>query len=321
VKQVLIRQFGGPEVVEVVEGPDPEPGPGEVVIRAHTMPVAWPDILIRNGVYRWAPPLPITLGQEMTGTIELVGPDVGDLEPGQPVYLSSTEMGFQSGCYDTMRLTPANAVVPLPAGIDLEQAAGLGYFALAWALLHETTRGFTPRSALIVGAAGGAGTALTQLARQARMLVIGTVSSDEKAEFARSNGADHLINYRTESVLDRVLEITKGRGVDLILDHVVGPHSPTTSRCSPTGGPSSPTTPAVDLLVMTSSRRSGHVWSTRRAGVRSRYTVMKTILKGDDASSPSRSNSSLWGSSRRTSQLGSRSTTFAKRTRCWKPAR
>ena len=160
----------------------------------------------------------------MTGTVELVGPDVRDLEPGQPVYISSTEMDFQSGCYDTMRLTPASAIVALPEGIDLEQASGLGYFALAWALLHETTRGFTPRSALIVGAAGGAGTALTQLARQAGMLVIGTVSSDEKAEFARSNGADHLVNYRTESVLDRVLEITKGRGVDLILDHVVGPH-------------------------------------------------------------------------------------------------
>jgi NADPH2:quinone reductase len=219
----MIRSFGGPEVVEVVTSPDPEPGPDEVVIRAHTMPVGWPDILIRNGVYKWAPPLPIVLGQELTGTVERVGSGVTTLEVGQPVYLSSREEGFQSGCYSTMRLAKASAVIPLPEGIDLEQAAGLGYFSLAWALMYETTRGYPPRSVLIVGAAGGAGTALTQLAHHAGMRVIGTVSTPEKAAFARENGADDLINYRTENVLERVLELTDGRGVDLILDHVVGP--------------------------------------------------------------------------------------------------
>jgi NADPH:quinone reductase len=222
-KKVILRRFGGPEVIEVVTEPDPAPGPDEVVVKSHAMAVGWPDILIRNGGYKWAPPLPITLGQESTGTIAAVGSGVTGLKIGQPVYVSSRETGFQSGCYNTMRLTPARAVMPLPEGTDLEQAVGLGYFSLAWALMFETTRGFKPKSMLVVGAAGGAGTALTQVGRAHNMLVIGTVSSDEKAAFAKSNGADHTINYKTENVLARVLEITGGKGVDLILDPVMGP--------------------------------------------------------------------------------------------------
>jgi NADPH2:quinone reductase len=169
------------------------------------------------------PPLPVTLGNELTGVIEAVGGGVTGLSAGQPVYLGSRELNFQSGCYTDLKVAPAQAVLPLPQGIDLDQAAGLGYFSLAWALLFETTRGSAARSVLIVGAAGGAGSCLVQLAKQAGMMVIGTVSSAEKAEFARSLGADQTINYRSENVLDRVLEITGGRGVDLIVDPVVGP--------------------------------------------------------------------------------------------------
>jgi NADPH2:quinone reductase len=169
------------------------------------------------------PPLPVTLGNELTGVIEAVGGGVRDIAPGQRVYLGSRELNFQSGCYTDLKVAPARAVLPLPERVDLEQAAGLGYFSLAWALLHEAARDSMATSALIIGAAGGAGSCLVQLAKQAGMMVIGTVSSSEKAEFARALGADHTINYRTEDVVARVLEITGGRGIGLIVDPVVGP--------------------------------------------------------------------------------------------------
>ncbi|WP_415021275.1 quinone oxidoreductase family protein [Bradyrhizobium sp.] len=193
------------------------------MIRTDTMAVGWPDILIRTGQYKWMPPLPVTLGNELTGTIEAIGSEVSNLSRGQRVYLGSRELGFQSGCYTDLKVAPARAVLPLPDEVDLEQAAGLGYFSLAWALLHDAARG-GETSALIIGAAGGAGSCLVQIAKQAGMTVIGAVSSDEKAQFARSLGADHCIDYRSEDVARRVLDITNGRGVDLILDPVVGPH-------------------------------------------------------------------------------------------------
>ena len=222
-RKIIIRQPGGVDAMELVTEPDPLPGPGEVSVRTHAMAVGWPDVLIRTGAYKWMPPLPVTLGNELTGTIEKVGDGVTGLAPGQPVYLGSRELNFQSGCYTDLKVAPARAILPLPDHIDLDQAAGLGYFSLAWALLHDTTRGFKPRSVLIVGAAGGAGSCLAQVAKQAGMTVIGTVSSLAKADFVKGLGADHLINYRTENVRERVLDITRGKGVDLIVDPVVGP--------------------------------------------------------------------------------------------------
>jgi len=126
-RKIIIRKPGGIDAMELVTEPDPLPGPGEVSIRAHAMAVGWPDILIRTGVYKWMPPLPVTLGNELTGVIEKVGAGVSGLAPGQPVYLGSRELNFQSGCYTDLKVAPARAVLPLPDNVDLDQAAGLGY--------------------------------------------------------------------------------------------------------------------------------------------------------------------------------------------------
>lgn len=221
-RKIIIRKPGGIDALELVSEPDPVPREGEVSVRTDTMAVGWPDILIRTGVYKWMPPLPVTLGNELTGTIEQVGPAVRGISVGQRVYLGSRELKFQSGCYTDLKVAPAGAVLPLPDQVGLEQAAGLGYFSLAWALLHEATPRFAAKSVLIIGAAGGAGSCLVQLAKVAGMMVIGTVSSSGKADFARTLGADHTINYRIENVAERVRTVTGGRGVDLIIDPVVG---------------------------------------------------------------------------------------------------
>ncbi len=221
-KTVVIRRTGGPEVLETVEQPIPAPGPGEVVVRAAAIGVGWPDVLIRTGVYKWMPPLPTSPGSDMTGTIAAIGPDVTALAVGDSVLVTARDLKQRGGCYTEYLLVPATAPYRLPAGIDLDSAACLPNYQVAWAMLQESRGQRIPHSIFIAGAAGGVGSAAVQLARHLGMSVIGTVSSSDKAAFARRQGAEHVINYRLEPVLQRVLDITAGRGVDLVLDHVGG---------------------------------------------------------------------------------------------------
>ena len=222
-RTVIIRETGGPEVLELIDAPDPVPGPGEVVVRSHAMGVGWPDILIRKGVYSWMPPLPASPGSELSGRIEALGPGVTDLAVGQGVLVSARNLPTRGGCYTERIVVPAASLYLMPETADLDEAACLGNFQVAWAILFETTRGFDPKSVLVMGASGGVGSAAVQLAKYAGMRVTGTVSSTEKAAFARRQGADEVIDYRREDVVGRVGELTDGRGVDLILDHVGGP--------------------------------------------------------------------------------------------------
>ncbi len=159
-KTVLIRETGGPEVLEYVDAPDPVAGVGEVVVRAHAMGVGWPDILIRKGIYQWMPPLPASPGSEMTGHIESIGPDVSGLNEGQAVLVHARELPVRGGCYVEKIAVPADTLHLLPPDADLDEAAGLGNFQVAWCLLQETPRGPAPKSVLITGAAGGVGGAV-----------------------------------------------------------------------------------------------------------------------------------------------------------------
>ena len=222
-RTVIIRQTGGTEVLELIDAPDPVPGRGEVVVRSHAMGVGWPDILIRKGVYSWMPPLPASPGSELSGRIETLGPGVTDLAVGQGVLVSARNLPTRGGCYTELIAVPAASLYLMPEIADLDEAAYLGNFQVAWAILFETTRGFEPKSVLVMGAAGGVGSAAVQLAKHAGIRVIGTVSSAEKAAFARRQGADEVIDYRRENVVERVGALTDGCGVDLILDHVGGP--------------------------------------------------------------------------------------------------
>jgi NADPH:quinone reductase len=221
-KVVLLRAPGGPEVLEVCEAPIPEPGPNEVLIEAEAIGVGQPDVLIRKGIYKWMPPLPANPGNDLAGRVAGVGRGVAAMAVGQKVVLSARDLPRRGGCYAEYVAVPADAVHVLPHSADLEQAAALANYQVACALLHETVGPRAPKSVVVVGAAGGVGSALVQLARVAGMTVIGTVSGPEKAAFARAMGADHTVNYRERSVPEAVLELTGGRGVDLILDHVGG---------------------------------------------------------------------------------------------------
>ena len=222
-KAVLVHRPGGPEALQYQDVPQPVPGETDVLIRAETFGVGQPDKLIRSGVYKWMPPLPANPGNDVAGWIEAVGSGVRDIKVGQKVLLSARDLSQRGGCYAEMVAAPAVAVHLLPEQVDLEAAVCLANYQVAWALLNECGSSRPPKSVLVVGAAGGVGSSLVQLAKLAGMTVIGTVSSEEKATFARAMGADGIIYYRTEDVVARARELTGGQGVDLVLDHVGGP--------------------------------------------------------------------------------------------------
>ncbi|WP_439358175.1 zinc-dependent alcohol dehydrogenase family protein [Bradyrhizobium sp. DASA03007] len=222
-RAVLVRQPGGPDALELVEAPVPAPAAGQVQIRAEAFGVGQPDVLIRRGVYKWMPPLPANPGNDVAGRIAALGSGVEGLQVGQKVLLSARDLSQRGGCYAEYVVAPADAVHALPDNVDLQAAVCLSNYQVAYALLHECRHPRAPKSVLVIGAAGGVGTALVQLAKLAQMTVIGTVSTEEKAAFARSNGADHTILYRSEDVVARTREATNGEGVGLVLDHVCGP--------------------------------------------------------------------------------------------------
>jgi NADPH2:quinone reductase len=222
-KTVLVRKPGGPDVLEIAELPIPRPGARDVLIRTEAMGVSRPDILIRKGIYSWMPPLPASPGNELAGTIEEVGGAVEHLRPGQHVLLSARDLPVRGGCYSEFVAVPVDAVYPLPQGIDLEQAVVLPTYLVAYVMLHDMGVRETARSIYVTGAAGGVGGALVELAKAQGLEVIGSAGSAERAAYASSLGADHVINYRADPLVDRVMEITGGRGVDLAFDHIIGP--------------------------------------------------------------------------------------------------
>jgi NADPH:quinone reductase len=225
-KLIRFREPGPPSVLECLDVDVPEPQAGEVRIRAHAIGVGMPDVLIRAGTYSWMPPLPATPGTELSGIIEKVGPGVTSRRPGQRVYTTAREKPHRGGHYAQYVATTAEATFPLPDHVDLDAAATLANYQVAYHIFNDALRLRPGQSVLIYAAAGGMGNALIDLARSANLTIIGVVSSEEKARFARELGADHVINRAVEKVSEGVVEVTRGRGVDAIIDPIGGPSIP-----------------------------------------------------------------------------------------------
>ena len=223
---IRFHEPGPPSVLQCLDVPIPEPRPGEVLIRAHAIGVGIPDTLIRAGTYSFMPPLPATPGTELSGTIERVGPGVTSRRPGQRVYTTARERPHRGGHYAEYVATPAEATFLLPDNVDLDAAAALANYQVAYHIFNDAVRPQKGHSVLIYAAAGGMGNALIDLAKAAELTVVGVVGSEEKARFARALEADHVINRKTEKIGERVREITRNRGVDAIIDPVAGPSIP-----------------------------------------------------------------------------------------------
>ena len=217
-KAVRIHETGGTEVLKYENLPDPEFQSHEVLVKIESISVNFSDTLIRRGLYPYMPEIPAILGNEAAGVITSIGDEVKGLGLGQKVIV----FGYPS--YATLVAVPGSRVIPLPENIDLNEAAALPIiYQTAYHMLHTVKRIRAGETVLIYAAAGGVGTAVIQLGKLAGIKMIGLTSTDEKAREITNQGIDHVINYKKENVVEKVLELTDGKGVDLILDCVGGP--------------------------------------------------------------------------------------------------
>jgi NADPH:quinone reductase len=223
-RAIRLERTGPAEVLELVHLDKPMPGPDEVLVKAHAIGVGVPDLMVRTGRYMWMPPLPAIPGIEMSGTVETVGAAIATLKPGQKVIVSARERPHRCGCYAEYIAAKPSEIFVLPATIDLDAAAALANYQVAYHLIHSASRVRTGETVLIYAAAGGVGSAAVELATQAGLTAIGVISSAAKAEFVRDRGAVATIDRTTENLPDRVRALTNDRGVDLILDPVGGPN-------------------------------------------------------------------------------------------------
>lgn len=221
-KSVLFRDYGGPEVLEIVDGPVPEPGPGEICVRAEAIGVGVPDMLMRSGNYAWIPPLPVVPGNELAGTVAAVGSGVDASEVGQRVYVNARDLSQRGGCYAEYMLVPASSVFALPDSLSAEHAVALGNYQLAWLLLNIAATPKAGEDVLVHAAAGGVGSALVQMACAKDLRVCGVAGSADKAGYVAGLGAETVIERSRDSISERVMQSTDGAGVRTIYDAVGG---------------------------------------------------------------------------------------------------
>ncbi|HEV7803049.1 MAG TPA: zinc-dependent alcohol dehydrogenase family protein [Burkholderiales bacterium] len=214
-KVIQLSVPGGPEVLRLVECALPEPAANEVRVRAQAIGISSADILVRNGTYKWMPPLPAVPGNELVGVIDAKGAEVSGLQLGQKVLVSSRELPQRGGCYAQAICVPAAALYLLPDSIAPHDAVSLPNYQLAGALLYDSGVR-KPETIVVYGASGGVGSALIQLARSDGIRAIGIVSSEKKRAFARAAGAEDVLIRGEDNVRDEVMALTGARGVDVV---------------------------------------------------------------------------------------------------------
>ena len=216
-KAVRFYQTGGPEVLHYEDVEVGDPGPGQVRLRQVAVGLNFADTYFRNGTY--PVPLPNGLGVEAAGIVTAVGRDVHDLERGDRV--SYTGFLNTLGAYSTERLIPAAPLIKLPPSIAFETAAAMTMRGLTAGYLLRRIYNFKPGDTVLLhAAAGGVGLIVTQWAKLLGLIVVGTVSTDAKADLARAHGCDHIVNYSREDVAASVRQLTGGKGVDVVFDSV-----------------------------------------------------------------------------------------------------
>jgi NADPH2:quinone reductase len=228
IRAVAYRRTGGPEVLELLERPLPEPGPGEVRVRVATSGVNPTDWKARQGSEPGKPaPFPVTVpNQDGAGTVDAVGEGVSSLVPGQRVWVWEASWQRADGTAQEAVVLPARQAVPLPDEASFDVGASLGIPALTAHRCLTVAEGVAPRlapgalagrSVLVAGGAGAVGHAAIQLARWAGATVIATVSSDAKAELARRAGAHHVVDYHRDDAAEVIRSIVPD-GVDVVVE-------------------------------------------------------------------------------------------------------
>jgi len=230
-KAIQIAQTGGPEVLKYSDVPDPHPGPGEALVRLYAIGVNYMDVYTRSGLYPNSS-LPIIPGGEGSGIVTEVGTNVTEVEVGDLV--AYTGVG-QS--YAEQVVAPSWRLVKVPDGLDAEIAGAVMLQGMtAHYLCHSTYPLSQNDTCLIHASAGGVGLLLTQMAKSLGATVIGTVSTKQKMELSIDAGADYVINYRDNDFEQEVLDISRGKGVQVVYDAVGVDTFEKSIRCLDTRG-------------------------------------------------------------------------------------
>ncbi|HLJ56355.1 MAG TPA: NADPH:quinone reductase [Chthonomonadaceae bacterium] len=214
-KAIQVREFGGPEVLQLVDVPDPKPAAGQVLVRAHAVGVNPVETYVRSGNYPKLPPLPYTPGADAAGVVEAVGEGVYTVAPGERVYI----YGSLTGAYAERILCEPSQVHPLPDRVSFSQGAGVGIpVGAAWRALFYRGKAQPGETVLVHGASGAVGIAAVQLARAAGLTVIGTAGSEEGRALVREQGAHHVFGHDVTDDPPALAKASSGRGVDLIIE-------------------------------------------------------------------------------------------------------
>jgi NADPH:quinone reductase-like Zn-dependent oxidoreductase len=215
-KAVRFHQTGGPEVLRLEDVEVGDPGAGEARVRHVAVGLNFADTYFRTGLYP-LPPLPAGIGVEASGVVEAVGPGVTNVAVGDRVAYTGSPLG----AYSTARVMPAGVLVRLPETIAFETAAAMMMRGLTSSYLMRRIWPLKEGDTILLhAAAGGVGLIVSQWAKLLGLTVIGTVSTDAKAEVARAHGCDHIIRYDREDVGEAVRKLTDGVGVQVVLDSV-----------------------------------------------------------------------------------------------------
>jgi NADPH2:quinone reductase len=213
-KAIVVREFGSPDVMKIEDAPEPIPGPGQVTIRVRAVGVNPVDTYIRAGTYARKPNLPYTPGTDVGGIVQAVGADVTRVRAGDRVYAHAA-----IGGYAEVALCEQWQAQRLPERTSFQQGAAIGVpYGTAWRALLMRAQARPGESVLVHGASGGVGTAAVQIARAHGMRVIGTAGSEEGLALVRRQGAHEVLNHRDADYLQRLLALTDGRGVDVVLE-------------------------------------------------------------------------------------------------------
>jgi NADPH2:quinone reductase len=214
-KAIVVREFGGPEVLKLEEVPTPKPQANQVLVKVQAVGVNPYDTYMRNGTYAIKPPLPYTPGSDAAGVVEAVGSAITKVKPGDRVYTARTV----TGAYAEYVLALEDQVHRLPPNITFEQGAGIWVpYGTAYFALHHHAKARAGETVLVHGASGGVGTAALQMARAMGLTVFGTAGTDRGLDLVKREGAHQAFHHGKAGYQEEILKATAGKGVHIILE-------------------------------------------------------------------------------------------------------
>ena len=264
-KAILVREFGGLEVLKLEEIPTPKPAAGQVLVRIRAAGVNPYDTYMRAGTYAVKPPLPYTPGSDGAGVVAVIGDEVKKVKPGDRVYTAKTV----TGAYAEYALALEEQVHCLPEKISFGQGAGVWVpYGTAYHALYHSAEAHASESVLVHGASGGVGSAAVQMARAMGLTIFGTAGTQKGLNLAKREGAHQVFDHSKPGYQEEILKATGGRGVDIILEMLANVNLATDLKLLATkgrviiiGNRGEITINPRDLMLRRASARGFTIWA------------------------------------------------------------